>query len=76
MGNRGYLPAHYFQQFHIDHNEGANDLATEAGFEDWVQLFNARKSPYNWTWNLGSETDPNGPTLNTFVYVSTDAFGK
>ena len=76
VGNRGYLPAHYFQQFHIGHNEGANDLAAEEGFEDWVQLFNARKSPYNFTWDLGRETDPNGPTLNTFVYVSTDAFGN
>ncbi len=76
VGNRGYLPAHYFKEFHIDHNENANELASELGFEDWVQLFNGRKQPYNFTWNLGSETDPNGPTLNTFIYVSTDAFGN
>ncbi|MCY3978062.1 MAG: ABC transporter substrate-binding protein, partial [Chloroflexi bacterium] len=76
VGNRGFRPAHYFMQFHIDYNENANALAAENGFEDWVQMFNAKMSPYNFTWNLGSESDPYSPTLNTFVFVSEDAFGN
>ena len=76
VGNRGFRPAHYFQQFHIDYNPDANDLAAEQGFEDWVQMFNAKMNPYNFTWNLGSETDPYAPTLNTYVFVSEDTFGN
>ena len=76
VGHRGYRPAHYFKQFHIDYNEDANALAAEKGFEDWVQMFNAKLTPYNYTWTMGGETDPYSPTLNTFVYVSVDAFGN
>lgn len=76
FGNRGFRPAHYFQQFHLDYNPDANELATEQGFENWVQLFNAKEQPYSWTWNLGSESDPFAPTLGTFVYASQDSFGN
>ena len=76
VGHRGYRPSHYFQQYHLDYNVDANSLAEELGFEDWVQMFNAKMNPYNFTWNLGSETDPYQPTLNTFVFVSEDAFGN
>ena len=76
VGNRGFRPAHYFQQFHIDYNPDANELAAEQGYDDWMQMFNAKMSPYNFTWNLGSETDPYAPTLNTFVFVSEDTFGN
>jgi len=31
VGNRGYRPAHYFKQFHIDYNPDANELAAESG---------------------------------------------
>lgn len=76
VGHRGYRPSHYFQQYHLDYNADANALADELGFEDWVQMFNAKMNTYNFTWNLGSETDPYSPTLNTFVFVSEDAFGN
>ena len=76
VGNRGYRPAHYFKQFHIDYNPDANTMAEEGGFDDWVAMFNSKMSPYNFTWNLGSETDPYSPTLNTFVFVSEDSFGN
>ncbi len=76
VGNRGFRPAHYFKQFHIDYNPDANELAAEQGFDGWVQMFGAKMSPYNFTWNLGSETDPYAPTLNTFVFVSEDTFGN
>jgi peptide/nickel transport system substrate-binding protein len=38
-GNHTFVPAHYLKQFHIDYNDNANDLATEAGFDFWYQLF-------------------------------------
>ncbi|MCY4070134.1 MAG: ABC transporter substrate-binding protein [Chloroflexi bacterium] len=76
VGNRGFRPAHYFKQLHIDYNPDANALAEEAGFDDWVQMFNAKGNPYTFTWNLGSETDPFAPTLNTFVFAGEDSFGN
>ena len=76
VGRRGFRPAHYFKQFHIDYNPDVNALAAENGFEDWVQMFNARMNPYTFTWNLGSETDPYAPTLNTIVFVREDSFGN
>ncbi len=76
VGHRGYRPSHYFQQYHLDYNADANALADELGFDGWVQMFNAKMNPYNFTWNLGSETDPYSPTLNTFVFVSEDSFGN
>lgn len=76
VGNRGYRPAHYFEQFHIKYNPDADKLAKEQGYDNWAQLFNAKMEPYNWTWNLGSETDPYAPTLNTFVFVKEDSLGN
>ena len=76
VGNRGFRPAHYFKQMHIDYNPDANALADESGFDDWIQMFNAKGNPYTFTWNLGSETDPFAPTLNTFVFASDDSFGN
>lgn len=74
--NRGYRPSHYFQQYHIDYNPDANELAAELGFGDWIEMFQSRMNPYNFTWNLGSETEPYSPTLNSFVFVSEDTFGN
>jgi len=37
-----FSPKHYLKQFHIKYNENANDLATDAGFADWTELFAAR----------------------------------
>ena len=76
VGNRGFRPAHYFKQMHIDYNPDANAMADKLGFDDWIQMFNAKGNPYTFTWNLGSETDPFAPTLNTFVFASDDSFGN
>ena len=76
VGNRGFRPAHYFQQFHIDYNPDADELAAEQGYDSWAQMFNAKMTPYNFTWNLGAEQDAYAPTLNTFVFVSEDTFGN
>ena len=74
--NRGFRPAHYFKEFHIDYNADADALAAENDFENWIALFKSRLQPYNNTWDLGSDTDPYAPTLNTFVFVSEDTFGN
>ena len=76
VGNRGYRPAHYFEQFHIDYNPDAGAMADELGFTDWVAMFGAKMRPYNFTWDLGSESDPYAPTLNTFVFAREDSFGN
>ena len=33
------FPRHYLEQFHIDYNENANDLAAEEGYADWIAMF-------------------------------------
>lgn len=76
VNNRGFRPAHYFKQFHIDYNEDADALAEENDFESWIAHFNSKMQPYNNTWNLGAESDPGAPTLNTFVFASEDTFGN
>ncbi len=35
-------PKHYLEQFHIDHNPDADELAREEGFTDWVEMFEAK----------------------------------
>ena len=72
----GFRPAHYFQQFHIDYNPEANDLASELGFENWALLFQARERAYTNVSFVGTDTDPYAPTLGTWVFVSQDAFGN
>jgi len=60
FGNGSLKPAHYLKQFHIKYNEDADDLATEAGFDFWYQLFGREANPYE-TLNL--------PTLMPYVAV-------
>ncbi len=37
--NIPYTPSHYMQQFHQDFNPDVDVMATEAGFENWAQLY-------------------------------------
>ena len=37
--NNGFVPMHYLEQYHIAFNDKANDLAKEAGFDFWYQLY-------------------------------------
>ena len=39
---RPFLPKHYLSQFHIDYNENADELAQEAGYDFWHELFEAK----------------------------------
>ena len=40
--NVPWAPSHYMQQFHIDFNPDANQLAQDAGFADWTGLFDTK----------------------------------
>jgi len=57
-----YLPKHYLSQYHPSYigEEEANALATEEGFDNWVQLF---KFKAEWTGN------PDLPVLTPWVTV-------
>ena len=41
-----FAPSHYLQNFHKDYNENAEAMATEAGFETWVQWYKANDFPH------------------------------
>ncbi|MCL2057789.1 MAG: ABC transporter substrate-binding protein [Oscillospiraceae bacterium] len=43
-GNAFFLPKQYLAQFHPDYNDKAEDLAKEAGHDDWVRYFNDRNN--------------------------------
>ena len=67
------FPRHYLEQFHIDHNPDANELAEEEGFDDWADMFTTK----GWV-TLGSGDDsrwlnPELPTLNPYV-IETPAY--
>ena len=40
------IPKHYLQQFHPDHNPDLDALVEEAGFTDWMQLWEAKNEPF------------------------------
>ena len=41
--NGPFQPRHYLEQFHVDYNAKAGDLAKEEGFEEWYQLYGAKR---------------------------------
>lgn len=51
------LPKHYLEQFHPDHNPDVDALVSEAGFSDWMQLWEAKNEEF---------TDVEMPTLNAW----------
>lgn len=55
------MPKHYLKEFHIDYNPKANELAKDAGFDDWTQLFNDKggDGPYG--------HGPGRPTIEAWV---------
>ncbi len=38
-----FLPKHALQKYHIDHNPEADELAKEAGYDNWWELFNEKR---------------------------------
>lgn len=53
-----YAPKHYLKRFHIKYNPKADELAKEAGFEHWWELFKEKHDPYSGV---------NYPTLSAWV---------
>lgn len=59
-----FQPRHYLENWHIDYNENANELAQEEGFEFWYQAFLSHAD------NNPSQQDVNLPTLSPWMLVS------
>jgi peptide/nickel transport system substrate-binding protein len=57
--NIPYIPSHYMQQFHIDFNPDAATMATEAGFENWAQLFDDK---------VAHNTNPERPSTRPWEF--------
>ena len=57
-----FAPSHYLQNFHKDYNENAEAMATEAGFETWVQWYKANDFPHE---------NPEVPVLNAWYPTGT-----
>ena len=64
-----FAPAHFMEQFHIEFNPNADQLAKDQGYDNWPALFEA-----------ALDTDPKEmfikPELSTWVMESRDAQGK
>ena len=70
---RPFLPAHYLSQFHIDYNENADNLAQEAGFDFWYELFESKLLGGTAADPYFSVQDPDLPVLSAWIYESTDS---
>ena len=70
---RPFLPAHYLSQFHIDYNENADELAQEAGFDFWHELFESKLLGGTAADPYFSVQDPDLPVLSAWIYESTDS---
>lgn len=55
------LPKHHMEQFHPDYNADIDALISEAGFTDWMQLWEAKNEPF---------TDVEMPTINAWMLTA------
>ncbi|RNL83046.1 ABC transporter substrate-binding protein [Halostreptopolyspora alba] len=57
-------PKHYLEEFHIDHNPDADELAEEEGYDSWVEMFEVKAgvSDSAQTWQ-----NPDIPTMNPWM---------
>ncbi|NLS09036.1 ABC transporter substrate-binding protein [Nesterenkonia sp. MY13] len=67
------FPRHYLEQYHIDYNPDAEQLAEEEGYEDWADMFTSK----GWV-TLGTGFDsrwmnPDLPQLNPYI-IETPAY--
>lgn len=62
------LPSHYLKPFHKTYNEKADELAKEAGYDTWVQLYGDKAQIYQGS--VRTNHEPNVPTL--YDYVMTE----
>jgi len=59
--NIPWAPAHYMQQFHTEFNTGAVQMAKDAGFGDWTELYD-EKTSYN--------LNPDKPALTPWHFTT------
>ncbi|NLS09041.1 ABC transporter substrate-binding protein [Nesterenkonia sp. MY13] len=67
------FPRHYLEQYHIDYNPDADQLAEEEGYDNWAELFNAKGNT-----TLGAEHDARWinselPVINAWI-IETPAY--
>ena len=71
-GNFPILPQHYLKQFHISYNAKAPELAAEAGFDNWFQMFQDN--------HVGGDEmgrrDTDMPELKPWRLASLDDYGN
>ncbi len=70
---RPFLPEHYLSQFHIDYNENADELATEAGYDFWHEHFESKLLGGTAADPYFSVQDTSLPVLSAWIYESTDS---
>ena len=65
-----WLPKHYLSQWHINHNENANDLAADENFDTWFEafLFHADVAE--------TQQDVDMPVLGAWQFASQDTQGN
>ena len=59
--NVPWAPSHYMQQFHVDFNPNANQVARDADYDDWVQYYD-----YKTQYNL----NPEKPTIAPWKFTN------
>lgn len=65
-----WVPAHYAKQWHAEYNPQVHQLAKDAGYDYWYQLYSSRT-------RMGdAQTIPGIPTLEAWVLESIDQFGN
>jgi len=60
-------PKHYLEQFHIDYNPQANDLAKQRGYESWIVAFQAIGGFQSD--NAYYQNSSKKPTLNAWMFT-------
>ncbi|WP_121181535.1 ABC transporter substrate-binding protein [Nocardiopsis sp. Huas11] len=59
-------PKHYLEQFHIDYNPDANELAEEEGYTDWVEMLDDKAGILN---SAQYWQNPDMPTIRAWRVV-------
>jgi len=61
-----YVPKHYLKKFHIKYNPEADELAKEAGYDHWYQLFNDK------LWTTWGGKYVGRPTLRAYRLIKEE----
>jgi len=70
LGFGPWAPKHYMAQFHIKHNEKANEVAKKEGYEFWYESYGYHSETAQF------QQDADYPTLSTWIFESEDTQGN